>query len=634
MLEANEIEDIINQTLKIEKKVSGFEELPFLKRVAKKEEFYAGYFMNVQAVDEIKVHAVRNTYPANIIDNRAPNMTDIERDYVKANYKQITMPVYVDFLNTIKRAFSDNNWSLSFTSDDGSEGGLWDYLDNGLKHTKLQMSLESFIKDVIPSIKTIDSMGCIAMKPEKIFTKELDGGETVIGDEALEPIPQYYSVEQLRNFVEGEYYLFLTNELSVVKIGNRNEQSGFIYELYDKMAIYRIIQTGAKKDNTYVVEEYFRHDEDRVPVKRLEGIPDYVDGSISWISPFSYAVPLLDDALIDANMLRGVKATTMFPYRVMVGNTCEYMMDIGGEIKQCGGAGYFHDYTNGDKNMITCKGCNGSGLRDRVSPSGTMLLKPEAIGEKSELISSQPAMQYVAPSVDVPKFTREEILRHINEARKILHIRESNTEVKGSEDMTATGMVIDEKALYSFIKPLSDQIFEMYGFIIEWTSIMRYNKEAEYILTAPITFDFKTEYDYLAEISMAIKNGLPPFVVHTIIIKYLKTLFYNQLESAHAFNVIVRADRLLTMDDEEVDMKLSQGIIADWEVVLHDSAVSFVMDLVAVDKGFFEKDIQVQIDALVEMAKKVALESKASKPQSPQQLVESIVNIPTPPITE
>jgi hypothetical protein len=129
------------------------------------------------------------------------------------------------------------------------------------------------------------------------------------------------------------------------------------------------------------------------------------------------------------------------------------------------------------------------------------------------------------------------------------------------------------------------------------------------------------------EISMAIKNGLPPFVVHTIVLKYLKTLFYNQLESASAFNLIVQSDRLLTMNDDELQLGLSKGIVADWEVILHDSAVSFVMELQRANPRFFEQDLNTQIQQLTDIAKLKANENRALRPTSPQNNINTILGI-------
>jgi len=41
------------------------------------------------------------------------------------------------------------------------------------------------------------------------------------------------------------------------------------------------------------------------------------------------------------------------------------------------------------------------------------------------------------------------------------------------------------------------------------------------------------------------------------------------------------------MTKEEVDMKLTQGVIQKWQVILHDSAVYFVMQLVTENPAYF-----------------------------------------------
>lgn len=608
------IQSIVDGVLKLEKK-NDFGQIPYTPK-KKGEEYYPGYLMSVEAMDEISAHAVKGHYPERLIAVRAPNMTDIERKYIYDNFKQVTLSVYLDWINTIKRAYSDNNWALEFPDDTGEEGGFRWYVEQGMKNTRTRMTAEDFLKNIIPSVKTLDAQGYLVVKPEKIKTETIDG-EQVIASDMIDPIPQYYSSKQLHGYADGEWYLFLTHEKSIVTVGGRPEQSGFVYELYDTDAIYRIIQIGAKKDYQYRVDEYYSHEQGECPVKILGGIPEYRDGNISYLSPFSFVTPILDEALLDANMLRGVKATSMFPYRVMVGNICEHKMEIVNdrmevEIKCCDGRGWFDDF--GHNTTVKCPSCGGSGLKDRISPYGVMLLRPEDITGQSELKVTQPAMYYVSPSVDVPQFTREEINAAIREARRVLHIRDSNTQVKGAEDMTATGMVIDEKALYAFIKPIADQDFELFAFILKWIGIQRYGEEQAFILTPPISFDFKTEYDYLTEISLAIKNGLPPFVVHTIVLKYLKTLFYNQLESASVFNLIVQSDRLLCLDDEEVALKLAKGIVMDWEVILHDSAVSFIMDLVRLNPRYLDQPLESQITALQEMAKAKAAEGAASRP--------------------
>lgn len=618
-----QVSEIVAEAIALRKKVDASD-----KRFPNKEreEYYDGYSMNVDAMREIAIHAVRGAYPERLIESRAPNMTEQEKNYIAANYKQRTLPVYVDFINTIKRAFADNNWAIEFGDESVDENSFRYYCEVGISKTKTKMPLNSYMQNVVPNIKILDASGCIAMKPEAIKVEQVDGA-AVMSSELLDPIPQYYSCEQLHWFIEGEAYLFLTNEYSEVTTanGNKKERTGFIYEFYDRNQIYRIIQVGAKKDNQFTVEPYYTHDENWCPVKRLEGSPEPFKGSISWISPFSYAVPVLDDAIIDANQLRAVKAKCAFPYRVMLGNTCEEKMTLSnGEISCCDGLGFHKDMEKGID--IICKGCNGSGVKNRVTPLGEMLLKPKTPMADSELTGTHSAMSYVSPDTAILQFVSDQVQMHMAEARKILHIRESSTEVKGSEDMTATGMVIDEKALYAFISPISQQLFNIFGFILDWIGIIRYGQKQKYVLTPPKTFDFKTEYDYLMEISMAIKNGLPPVAVHAIVLMYLKTLFYGDTQTSATFNLIIKADRLLTMDDDELVINLSKGLVAPYEVILHQSAASFVATLLSQNPKYFSQTEGLQMQQLIDMAKAKAAETKSADPLNPLSIVQSVLN--------
>jgi hypothetical protein len=459
MLQPEEIAVIIDKVIDLQKKSKNL----LGQDTGRLPEYWEGYNDAVSAMEAIEIHAKQGEFPDKLIASYAPNMTDLERKYVRANYRQVTLPIFVDFVNTIGRAFSDNNWALSYKEDDDFRM----YVERKIAKTPLKMNVENYIKSVVPGIKLTDAMGCIAVKPYKV-SKEVIDGEVIFSDEQPRPIPFYYESEDLVGYEEGEYYLFITEENSIVTVGNRQEKSGFVYELYDENNIWKIIQIGAKKDNQFKVELYFQHNGGDIPVTMLKGVPYPNDGEIQWRSVFGYAVPVLDDALVNSNNLRSTMANCMFPYRVMVGSTCEHKLNLDGQVKCCDGRGWFDDFEH--NTQVKCPGCGGSGLKDRISPLGVMLLKPaeQVFNQPGETSTSQPAMYYVSPDVSVPTFVRQEIEQFLAKARQILHLRESSTQVTGSTDLTATGMVIDEKSLYSFIKPISDQIFETYAFILDW----------------------------------------------------------------------------------------------------------------------------------------------------------------------
>ncbi len=98
----------------------------------------------------------------------------------------------------------------------------------------------------------------------------------------------------------------------------------------------------------------------------------------------------------------------------------------------------------------------------------------------------------------------------------------------------------------------------------------------------------------------------PPFVIQSIIYKYLQTLYYPDVQGQQIFNLISQADRLLTMTLDEINLKLSKGLVDKWEVVLHDSAINLVNALMMENPAFFEQDFDTQLAQLIERAKNIA----------------------------
>ena len=63
------------------------------------------------------------------------------------------------------------------------------------------------------------------------------------------------------------------------------------------------------------------------------------------------------------------------------------------------------------------------------------------------------------------------------------------------------------------------------------------------------------------------------------------------------------ADRLLTLNNDEIIQRKAQGAVNNWEIVLHDSAFNFVNDLIDEDAGFLDLELQAQVERLEAKAK-------------------------------
>lgn len=599
-----------------------------LMRKAKKEElpsYHNTYAHSCEMKEAIEIHAVPGKKPDKLIAERAPNQTDQEFNYAIKNYQQTTISVYLDAVHTMQRAFSDNNWSIDYRQGEDEENDLQEYLEVGIRNTPLKLTYDDFMFQVLPSLKMMDAMGCVAYKPYFIPVVETEGGEILIDSATLfEPIPVYYPCESVVAYQDNNWFMFISEEKSWVDWGNGKVQEGLIYEVYDERAIYRVMQVGKKIDYTFEIIVYHEHELGWCPVDRLKGIPAWMGGEIIFQSLFLFAVPFLNDVVLDSTMLRSIKAASVFPYRVMTGSICTNKMEINGEYQSCDGTGWFRDMTL--NKSICCPTCLGTGMKDRISPHGVLLLRPETAFKEGELKTTQPAMYYVEPSVNTPQFLRDEIEKNNDKARQVLHLRTTDSEVKGSADLTATQVTKDEKALYSTVKMFSDQTFDSYEFGIRTMGTMRLGDRFEMpSVTRSITFDFANEYEYMEKISLAIKNGLPSFVVYEIVYRYIKTMFYNQADRAGVFDLLITTDLILVIPYEQINIEVAKGTIAPWQVVLHGSGIGLIKNLLLDNPTFLEQEVAVQKEQLITEAKRVADENKTTLPTSRTNVVDNVL---------
>lgn len=588
----------------------------------KKDSKYCGlhllYEDAVKMAENIEYHAVKGVFPTQLFKYRSPNQTQAEADYIKNNYKQHTLPVYVDYRSTITRPFADGNWSIEYKEDSEkfkqSNLSFQSYVEKGVP---IYGSLENFVKFILPDIKSIDANGFIAVRPKDIAVKELDGEWVIDADQLYEPTIFYFESENVIDYKHNYFYLFLSDQQSNILVNKQPKKEGNIFELYTKESVYFFIQEGEKKDYKFRLENFYNHNLGEIPVNQLMGIPNIVKSEILWQSPFLYATDLLDVVTMNANWLQASINSCVFPVKVMYGQRCEFRDSNG--------------YLCTDGKLISsegieskCPSCSGSGLKSRLSPVGTLLLNPSTKFETGEEKATQAPLQYISPEVHTLEFLRDKIAEDTSKARQILHLQTSNTQVKGTETLTATGMAIDVKSMYAFIKPISDQLFMLYEFCLKFIGKERYGNDFEQPdLNYPKTFDFKSSEDYLVDISNAMKNGLPPSFIQTITLNYLNSFYGYSSEAMEIFKLISNVDRLFGMTQDEINMKLAKGTIAKWEDILHSSILLFINEAISVDANFMSKQIDEQKTILIDKAQSIEADIQGNP-------VDTLINSITP----
>src|SRR3972149_5740234 len=167
MLEEKDIKTILDKVI------------PELKNIFKAESqkkkvgpvYYPSYPVITDYAERISVHAEIGKFPEKLFAERSPNQEEKEWDYVKKNYKQVTLPVFVDYISSITRPFHDANWNIDYMEDDAKfkEQSLQKYVDKEIKNYG---SIENFVKFIISQRKAVDANGIIAIKPHTLFVKD------------------------------------------------------------------------------------------------------------------------------------------------------------------------------------------------------------------------------------------------------------------------------------------------------------------------------------------------------------------------------------------------------------------------------------------------------------------------------
>jgi hypothetical protein len=574
------------------------------RKMGKPEEMYGKMYVDaVKQTKRIKAHSDPEHFPSELFAVRAPNATDDQFKYVKANYKCTTNPIWQELMSVVGRAFIDNNWQMIW--GEGSDE-LKTYCTENFP---VYHSTEYFVKNVLPSIKLSDANGIIAIRPHGFKFIQNEQGEFILDDTQLpEPAIFYHPSEKVL-VRERNVVVVIDDERSVVTVSGKPAKEGRVLFIYTPEAIYRSEQVGVKSDNKYNTYLYFAHGEDKMPCIDLGGIPQIAaNGSIYWISPFRFATDLLDLALTNRNIMQVSIASVVFPFKIMMSDEC----DFEDSTSRCS-MGKLVSLDTGDL-MGKCHSCGGSGQRLPYSPLGQYLWKkPEGTTAGGQY--PYKPVEFVEAPVQGLEFVREQVSLDTEKARSILHLHTSNSDVKGSQDMTATGMAIDRESQFAFIRGISDQIFGLWDWMFKRISFQRYgNYEQVPTLIYPQSFNFRTEADIWAQIKTAREAEAPAYIIQELFYSLLNNLLSSSPDALKIFETITNADKLFSVSATAVAARKASNAIEPWQLTIHDSALQIVNGLIRENPKYLDLDITERINILESKAKEVTFVAPTDNP--------------------
>lgn len=597
-------------------------------------EFWPGYRLAVKQREQLRVHIESDVFPTHLFEAKAPNMTDAEHAYLKETFKQVTLPEYVDFQNTILRALHESNWSLQPGESAGDETDPDSFAYFIAREIEHFGSLAEYFKHIITKIKTLDPMGVLCVMPLAIPTVESTGeeGETIMvmdPNERVKPQPIYFDVNSVVGKHDGQWYLLRTREKSVVTDGGESKRTGEVLWLVDDTNCWKIEQYGKKHELNFRPVLYFQHDTGYVPCEALKGTPVLREGTVAYESPYLPAKDLLDLVLIDSSQINIVKASSIYPQKVMLGNDCEYE-DVGRGARCSGGHLHGIDADGLFKDYGECPSCKGSGMTVQLGPNKVLLVRQQSKVADSGQAKVQDAMAIVEPGGQTLDKLQTQVDKNRAAARKMLHLH-SETPIAGGDAATATEVGVGVKAQNAFIAPIASQTFALMDFVLGTIAQQRYGtSEGFYTLIPATQFELRTEADYIALLGEAQSKNLPPAAIEEILRGYFATRHGSDPYMAEAFQVLAYADVLLTAGWQQVEAMQAKGNAKEWEVQLHRRALTMYDELMQTPE-FRALSVMEKADRIKEYARgkflpSTALPANPSPAQRAAQLVDGIVS--------
>ena len=553
-------------------------------------EFWPGYRDAVLNYQAACIHS-KGEFPEYLFKVLKPMHMKEEIEYLESTYQPITKDTFIEFSNTVKRCIPNGYIEFQTNSQEESENPLERYLFNNINNFN---SITAWGTSMIDP-KLIDANGIFAIWPE--YSVDEEG--FIVGE--TNPQPLIYNVPSILWKMDGEY-IVQTNDGVMLD----QDKVGIKLRYFGKNLVAELTQTGEYRDHKFELTRFFEHEIGYTPAQELKGIAVIKEDDVYYESVFNLAVPHLNLAIIDSVALLNIKQKVGYPTRVIMREKCQYVQPGGGICEN----GIIKQYNGDSVTTSNCPSCRGTGFLGVVGINSELVInsRPDGGLDNSTAVSAQNAMAYVGPSTEIPKFYRTEIEHEQNKAKEVLHLK---AEPRQSGNITATEKNQDKQNTESFIKPISDQVWEIIGYCVECIGVMKFGKDEYEKLKPKVkaaqSFDLLGPDDYIAEMAEAKKSGAPEVVIQNIVYRYMQAVHHDDTISMKIFQLIEMSDRLLTMSAEQVAIGLSRGIISKWEAVLHNSSTYIVaktiMDYQQTGRSFWDLSQGEQIDLVQQTAR-------------------------------
>ena len=543
-----------------------------------------GYQYNPNKVD--------NPYFSTLIEERRPNEGEDIKNYRKKIYLPKTKQPCFKVLNSIKKIVKSQDWKIDYSkAEDPNVVGKETLKQYCEKNYPIFNSLENWLYSYATKEIISDPNGIIYVEPKNW---EVEKGEK------WEPVAKIVKSPDVYAYKEGEFAMFKSDRTNSKLIDGQNYELP-IYVVMTKDQIIYIVEDDLERN--YHVEIKMVDLEQMYCLKTGGIYKAIVSGEALFGSFIDPMLPSLDAAArevsdLDAEVVQHIYST-MWYYS---GNDCNNCKGTGQINTQ--GAGF---NVNKAGEPTACPKCDGNG-RLLKSPYKDIVIGKDGLGESG--IPTPPG-GYIQKTVDIVQLQDERIKAHIFDALAALNM-EFLSQVPLNTSGTAKEVDRDELNNYVYgiaYHMVQNILLPVYGLVndMRYGVIVSNEDQRDAMLPSinvPEKFDLLSTNSLLDNFKKAKEASIDPSIIDEYEVDVINKFFNNQPDVRDKLLLIKELDPLRGKDSEEKSSLFFNRVITKEDYILSTYINVFVDQLVSEDQGFYDLDVEEQLEKLYELADK------------------------------
>jgi hypothetical protein len=518
----------------------------------KKHQFYAE---SVKQFQDIKTHAL-GEMPRDLITKRRPGESETIRKYREDIYVPKTQSAVSKVFNSLQkiRKSPDYVWQFDETVVPPiviSEERPSYYLT---KDFPKYDSLDNWFWSVAFNQYLMDAGAVVLTMPTNWDKAD---------NEYFKPYPMLFNSPAVLDYVDGQYAILKSNEVSTWRTNNRTYQ-GVVYYSADIESICKYEQIDAK--GNFAVTEYV-HNLGYVPVTRLNGmiLKDGI-GDALYTSRIHSMVPSLNEAAREWSDLQSEVVQH-------VHSTIWYIN--GKECNTCHGTGMV---PNVNSSPTECTDCGGKGMYP-FNPYEHISLKLPTMGES---MPPTPPAGYLTKPIDIAKLQDQRVHDHIYHALASL-----NMEFLAAVPLSQSGVAkeVDRAELNNFVYSIAEDCVRILDELCDIIVDYRYSglipekeerEKMEPMISVPEKYDLVPESYLVDEITKLRNSKVSPIIVNAAELEYAEKKFNTNESIRHKLQDIYQLDPLSGMTTDDIMVGMANQAIAKKTYVIHCNIREFV----------------------------------------------------------